>query len=79
MCIRDRLGLAIVTHTGGGLALNYALGHLPASLVAPTLLGQPVLAAILAIPILGEGLSWIQIGGGAVVLLGIYLVHRSRG
>lgn len=73
------LGLAIVTHTCGWLALNYALGHLPASLVAPTLLGQPVLAAVLAIPILREGLSWVQIGGGAVVLLGIYLVHRARG
>ncbi len=38
-----------------------------------------LLAAVLAIPILGEGLSWVQIGGGAVVLLGIYLVRPARG
>ena len=36
------LGAALVSQTGGYLAVGYALGHLPASLVAPTMLGQPV-------------------------------------
>ena len=40
--------LALVVQVIGWLLLNYALGHLPASIVAPTLLMQPVLTAILA-------------------------------
>ena len=36
------------------LALAYALGHLPASIVAPTMVMQPVVTALLAIPLLGE-------------------------
>ncbi|MBI3975725.1 MAG: EamA family transporter, partial [Armatimonadetes bacterium] len=62
----------------GYLAITYALGHLPASLVAPTLLGQPVVTAALAGPLLGEVLSWGHAAGGAAVLAGVYLVHRSR-
>jgi drug/metabolite transporter (DMT)-like permease len=52
---------------------------LPASLAAPTLLGQPVLTALLAIPLLGEGLGAAQVVGGVVVLAGIWLVHRAEG
>lgn len=33
---------------------------------------------LLAVPILGEGLTPIQIAGGITVLIGIYIVHRSR-
>jgi drug/metabolite transporter (DMT)-like permease len=72
------LGAALVSQTGGYLAVGYALGHLPASLVAPTMLGQPVVTALLAIPLLGETLGWGQIIGGLAVLAGIYLVHASR-
>ncbi len=72
------LGLGIVTHTFGWLSLNYAQGHLPASLVAPSLLGQPVIASLLAIPVLGETLAWFQVVGGAIVMAGIFLVHRAH-
>ena len=71
------LGLALITQVVGYVAVGYALGHLPASLVAPTMVGQPVVTALLAIPILGEKLSLVQWLGGAAVLVGIYLVHRS--
>jgi drug/metabolite transporter (DMT)-like permease len=70
--------LALVTQVGGYLAISYALGHLPASIVSPTLLGQPVLTALLAVPLLGQGVSLQQIAGGLVVLSGIYLIHRLR-
>ena len=33
---------------------------------------------LLAVPILGEQLSAVQIVGSAAVLIGIYIVHRSR-
>ena len=72
------LGAALVSQVGGYLSISYALGHLPASVVSPTLIGQPVVTAILAIPLLGEGLRTEQWLGGLVVLAGIYLVHRSR-
>jgi drug/metabolite transporter (DMT)-like permease len=72
------LGAAIVSQVGGYLAIGYALGHLSASVVSPTLIGQPVVTALLAIPLLGEALRTEQWIGGLVVLAGIYLVHRSR-
>jgi drug/metabolite transporter (DMT)-like permease len=42
------------------------------------MIGQPVVTALLAIPLLGEALRTEQWVGGIVVLVGIYLVHRSR-
>lgn len=72
------LGAALVSQVGGYLSIGYALGHLPASVVSPTLIGQPVVTALLAIPLLGKSLRTEQWLGGLVVLAGIYLVHRSR-
>jgi len=69
---------AIVSQMIGYLAITYALGHLPASVVSPTLIGQPILTTILAIPMLGEipnNLQWI---GGAIALAGIYMVNQSH-
>lgn len=72
------LGLGLITQVIGYLAINYALGYLPASIVSPTMLGQPVLTALLAGPLLGEAFSLWQVLGGVAVLAGVYLVHRSR-
>lgn len=71
------LALGVLTQGLGYLAINFALGRLPASLVSPTLLVQPVLTALLAIPLLGEGLAGYQMLGGAAILAGIWLVHGS--
>jgi drug/metabolite transporter (DMT)-like permease len=59
------------------LAINYALGYLPATLVSPTLLAQPVLTALLAGPLLGEQIGSWQAVAGLGVLAGILIVHRS--
>jgi drug/metabolite transporter (DMT)-like permease len=72
------LGAALVSQVLGYLAVAYALGHLPASAVAPTLIGQPVVTALLSIPFLGEVMLPAQWIGGVGVLVGIYLVHHSR-
>jgi len=72
------LALGLVSQVFGYLAINYALGHLPASIVAPTMLGQPIATAILAGPLLGETLSLWQVLGGLAVLAGVYVVHRSQ-
>jgi drug/metabolite transporter (DMT)-like permease len=70
--------LALVVQVAGWFAINYALGHLPASLVSSTLLAQPVLTAILAVPFLGQPLGASQIAGGGIALAGILIVHRSK-
>jgi drug/metabolite transporter (DMT)-like permease len=72
------LATALVSQLVGYLALAYALGHLPASIVAPTMVLQPVVTAILAVPLLGEIPTIHQGIGGAIALLGIYIVNRSH-
>ena len=71
-------GTAIVSQMIGYLAVTYALGHLPASVVSPTLIGQPVLTTILAIPLLGEIPAAMQWIGGAIALAGIYIVNQAH-
>ena len=72
------LATAVVSQLIGYLALAYALGHLPAPIVAPTMVLQPVVTAILAIPLLDEIPTLWQGLGGAVALAGIYIVNRSH-
>jgi drug/metabolite transporter (DMT)-like permease len=69
---------AIVSQMIGYLSITYALGHLPASVVSPTLIGQPILTTLLAIPLLGEIPSGIQWLGSAIALTGIYIVNQSH-
>lgn len=69
-------GLGIVSQLLGYLAITYALGHLPATVTSVGLLAQAPLTALLAVPLLGEPLVITQIIGGALVLLGIYVVNR---
>ncbi len=70
------LSLGLISHVLGWLSINYALGHLPASITAVTLLLQPVITALVAVPLLSESLTFYQIGGGVLVLLGIYIVNK---
>jgi len=71
------VGSGVVTQSMGFLALSYALGHLSASTVSPTMLFQPVLTALLAIPLFGELLQPGQWIGGLATLGGIFMVNRS--
>lgn len=73
------LAAALVSQIGGYFSIAYALGHLPASVVSPTMILQPVLTALLAIPFTGEILSPMQWLGGMAVLGGIFLINRRRG
>lgn len=69
---------AIVSQIIGYLSLTYALGHLPAAVVSPTMIGQPIMTAILAIPLLREIPTLLQITGGAIALTGIYIVNQAH-
>ena len=72
------LGAGLISQVIGYFSVGYALGHLPASLVSPTMIAQPVLTALMAIPLAGEPLLPPQWIGGLIVLSGIYLVNLSR-
>ena len=70
------IGLALVTQVVGHLSVAYALGRLPVSRTSIALLGQAPLTAMLAVPLLGERLTTLQIVGGTLVLAGIFVVNR---
>jgi len=72
------IGLGLVSQLGGYLALTYALGHLPATVTAVSLLAQGPLTAVLAAWLLGEQLTTSLLLGGALVLLGVGLANRGR-
>lgn len=71
------LGAGLISQVIGYFSVGYALGHLPASIVSPTMITQPVITALMAIPLAGEILLPIQWLGGLIVLFGIYLINRS--
>jgi drug/metabolite transporter (DMT)-like permease len=69
---------ALVSQLIGYMSLAYALGHLPASVVSPTMILQPVVTTLLAIPLLAEIPTPWQGLGGAIALVGIFLVNQSH-
>jgi drug/metabolite transporter (DMT)-like permease len=73
------LGLGLISQVVGWLAINYALGHMPASVVSVTLLAQPILTALFAVALLSEALEPRQVAGGLIALVGIFLVNRGVG
>ncbi len=71
--------LAIVPQLIGHTAFNWALGSLTAGVVAIAILGEPVVATLIASVLLDETPSTVQLLGGAVVLGGVYLGLRQPG
>ncbi len=63
--------LALIPQLIGHTTFNWALKYIPASLVAITILGEPVGSTILAFLILGEGLTLWKTLGGISIFLGI--------
>ena len=68
--------LALVPQLIGHTAFNWALGSLTAGVVAIAILGEPVVATLIAALLLDETPSAVQLLGGAVVLAGVYLGLR---
>jgi drug/metabolite transporter (DMT)-like permease len=68
----------IVSQVCGYFCMTFALGHIPASIVSPTMIASPVISSLLAIPIAGENLSLFQIAGGILVFAGIILVNKAQ-
>jgi len=65
------LALAIVPQLIGHTTFNWALGVMPASLVAVAIVGEPVGSTVLAYFILGEKLTMAKMIGGGIIISGI--------
>ncbi len=69
--------LALVSTIFGHTLLNWALRHLATGAVSLSVLGEPVLASLLAIPLLQEMPGPLQAVGGVLVLVGIWLFMKN--
>jgi drug/metabolite transporter (DMT)-like permease len=70
--------LALIPQLIGHTTFNWALKYLPASLVAITILGEPIGSTLLAYFILGEGLTIWKVLGGISVLVGILITLKKK-
>lgn len=64
---------ALVPQAIGHSLLNWSLAHVSATNVTLAVRAEPVVATLLAIPVLGEVPAWTVVPGGALVMLGVYL------
>ncbi len=69
--------LAIVPQVLGHSSLNWSLRFVPATLVTIAVLGEPVGATALAFAILDEVPTFTEIGGGILILAGIFIAFRK--
>ena len=67
------IGAAAVSQIMGHTSYNWALKWFSAHMVAISLLGEPVLATLMAWGFLGEKPALIHLIGGGLILMGIYL------
>jgi drug/metabolite transporter (DMT)-like permease len=72
------LGLAVVCTVFGHTVINWTLHHLRATTISVSLLGEPPITALLAIPLLAERPPSTTVLGGAVVLTGLALAIAER-
>jgi drug/metabolite transporter (DMT)-like permease len=70
---------ALVPQAVGHSLLNWSLAHVSATNVALAVRAEPIVATLVAIPVLGEMPSWTVIPGGALILLGVYLALKGEG
>ena len=69
--------LALIPQLIGHTTFNWALKYLPASMVAITILGEPLGSTILAYFILGEGLTIWKVLGGISIFAGILIALKK--
>ena len=57
----------------GHTRYNWALKWFSAGLIAVSLLGEPILGSLMAWILFDEGLTWLKLAGGVVILTAICL------
>ena len=71
-------GMALISQIIGHTSYNWALKWFSASLIAVSLLGEPIGATILAYIIFDESLTWTKFVGGSLILAAIYLAAKGE-
>ena len=71
-------GMALISQIIGHTSYNWALKWFSASLIAVSLLGEPIGATILAYIIFDETLTWTKLVGGSLILAAIDLAARGE-
>jgi drug/metabolite transporter (DMT)-like permease len=72
------LALAVGPQLLGHTSFNYGLRFLPAAFVSVALLGEPIGTIILALLILNETPTTLEVVGGMIILAGIFLASRGQ-
>ena len=72
------LALAVGPQLLGHTSFNYGLRFLPAAFVSVALLGEPIGTTILALIILKETPTTLEVVGGMIILAGIFLASRGQ-
>jgi len=70
--------LAVFPQLIGHTSFNWALNHFSATYVSIALLAEPIGSTILGMLIFKEIPSAIKIGGGILILIGIFVVSLSQ-
>ena len=71
--------VAVLPQLIGHSSYNYALGYLSAAFVALSALGEPIGSTILAAFLLHEVPVWLQVVGGAMILIAVVIASREEG
>ena len=69
--------LALVPQLMGHTSFNYALGYLPAAYVSVATLAEPIGTTLLAIAVLNELPSGVEVLGGVIILAGIAIASLN--
>jgi drug/metabolite transporter (DMT)-like permease len=72
------VAMALISQVIGHSSYNWALKWFSASLIAVSLLGEPVLGTLFAYILFNEGLTPMKVIGGALILVAIYLTTVSE-
>lgn len=69
--------MTVISSTVCYLLFYYALNRLAASRISAFAYLQPLVATALAVPLLGEPITTAVVGGGGLVLAGVFLTERG--
>ena len=70
--------MALISQLIGHTCYNWALKWFSASLIAISLLGEPIGSTILAYILFDEGLTWWKVVGGIIILCAIYIAASTE-
>ena len=73
-----QLALAVVCTIFGHTVYNWSLRYLPAPVISTSLLGEPILASLLALVLLGEVPIWTVVLAAPLILIGVGLTAMDR-